>query len=420
MLATDETTPGPGSKPGPTPPTPALAQLTPAALPWEAPAPAPPIRARAPLQWLGSLPGRGLDALCRSGRPDAVPDAGLSLDALAARVRESPRANAYLSLEPGLRQILTNDGLVTWAAARRHAFIVGGVHAPDPDAFTRILAHARGALAAARYRRVLLFPLASDERHAACAAGFKSMMVGAEAIIDPHGFVLHGKRHADLRQMVNRGTKRYGLRVSELSPVTHHGVMAQLYWRWLDDRPAGHRMQLLVGTPCLERPAGRRYFGVFAPGDAQHPVPVAFVSLTPGWGGRGWGLDVMVRSPDAPAGAMDVLLTHIIGQLADEGAERFSLGACPMAERTPIPSGDSRVLRAVFRWLYRSSLARRLFPFDSLARYKDKFTPTWEAVHLAGWPTINAGALYTGCRMWGLFGPPPLTIGAHPAPVASL
>lgn len=355
------------------------------------------------LRWLTDVPGRSGDLLFPSAHPERVPDTPVPLPELAAIVRGSPRGNAYLSLEPNLRTFRTDDGVLTWAAAPRHAMSVGGVHVTGDG--ERLLGDFRDALSAARFSKVMLFPVATEERRLVRSAGFRSLMVGAEAFVDTASFTLRGRKHADLRQMVNRGRKRYGVTVTEVDPASTAASLDHLYHHWLDARPLTDPMALLIGTPCFDRPLGRRYFAARSP---DRPEAVAFVTVTPGWDGAGWGIDVMAREPDAPAGAMDVLLTEVITRLADEGVDVVSLGACPMAERTPLPERDSRFLRMIFRWLYKSSWGNGLFPFHSLAHYKDKFRPRWEAVYIASWPKLNVWSLYAGCRMWGLFGRPPL------------
>lgn len=352
------------------------------------------------LQWLGAAPGRLVHALGRS--PSAIPSARVSLAELAEIVERSPRANGYLSLEPGLRIYRREEGVLTWASCGRTAFAVGGMHSEGtPQALLeRFVADAR----AAGYRRALLFPVSQAERSMTRDAGFSSVMVGSEAFIDLPGWSLSGKAKADLRQMVNRGTKRYGIRASEIGPLAELDELSGLYDQWMEARIVKARMKLLVGTPCFDRPARRRYFIAHA-GDPTQPV--AFCTITPG-AELTWGLDVMVRPPDAPAGAMDVLLARVLEILQAEGAKTFSLGAAPMAERVAAPQGESRFLHGVFRWLYKSWLGNRIFNFASLARYKDKFAPRWEAVYLAGSPRIGVWSLYVGCLMWGLFGHPPL------------
>ena len=346
------------------------------------------------------LPGRFVQAVSR--RPGPLPAAELTHGELARTVVASPRANAYLSLEPGLHPWKSEDGVLTWAAAGKVAFVVGGVHGQgDPRQLLRAF---YADACAAGFRQVLLFPVSADERAVVADAGFGSLMVGAEAFVDPTTFSMSGKAKADLRQMVNRATKRYGLRADELCPEGAAADVGPVYRDWLADRKTGHQMLLLVGRPAFGRPEGRRYFAVH---DADG-APTALVVLTPAWSGGGYGVDVMAREPDGPAGAMDLLLTHVIRVLADEGVHTLSLGASPMAERCDPPADDSRLLRPAFRFLYRSSLGNRLFGFESLARYKDKFDPHWEPVYFGGAPSCGVRALYAGCRMWGLFGPPPL------------
>jgi len=64
------------------------------------------------------------------------------------------------------------------------------------------------------------------------------------------------------------------------------------------------------------------------------------------------------------------------------------------------------LLRGIFWYLYRSYLGNKLFNFRSLHQYKIKFAPEWKTVYMAAWPRVSARALYVGCGMWGLFGPP--------------
>lgn len=324
----------------------------------------------------------------------------------------SPRANGYLSLEPGLQSFARGEDLLTWAAEGTTAFAVGGVHASqDPEG---LLAAFRAACAEAGYRRALVFPVGSQERETYHRAGFSTLLVGAEAAVCPTDFTLAGSRRADLRQMVNRGTMRHGIQVHETDAPSGSTLLGDLYQRWLLSRPAGHRFRLLVGTPRFLFPARRRYF--YGQG-STYPGPCAFITLTPGWGGSGYGLDVMARAPDAPAGAMETLLWEVIRTLGSEGVEILSLGACPMAERTALPEGDPKLLRLLLRWIYRSRLTNRLFAFRSLTHFKQKFAPSWQPVHMACWPSVGVSTLAAGCRMWGIFGP---ATGPGPMPVRGL
>ena len=132
--------------------------------------------------------------------------------------------------------------------------------------------------------------------------------------------------------------------------------------------------------------------------------------MTPGWGGKGYGLDVLARHPQAPPGAVDLLISESLFSLQQEGIEVFSLGSCPLIETGELERDDPRSLRWAFRLLRDKSWGNHIFRFQSLFRFKEKFDPRWEPIYIAGWPNIGFRTLYAGCRMWGLFGPPRLRI----------
>ncbi len=354
------------------------------------------------LQTLGDLPGRLASALQASPRcPELPAGERAALESLVAR---SPRGNAYLSLEPGLAVFEHADGVVTWAASGKTAFAVGGVH--SAAACTRLLRAFREHVERLGFRQVLLFPVSESERAGVEGADFQCLAVGSEAFLDPSRFALNGGAKADLRQMLNRGRGRNGLRAEEVRTDVSGESIVRIYDAWLAARPAGHRLQLLVGTPRLNEPFSRRYF---LARDAR--APQALVTLTPGWAGEGYGVDVMARAPDAPAGAMEVAMTSAIQTIGGEGVRRLSLGACPMYEHVRSANASRPALRRLLRWVYSSSVTRRLFAFESLPRFKRKFDPVWETSYIAAWPRVGAWSLYVGCRMCGLFGPRSLRTG---------
>ncbi|MCA9531353.1 MAG: DUF2156 domain-containing protein [Myxococcales bacterium] len=353
--------------------------------------------------WLPALldaPGRCAQGLVHPPAPlgEARPD----LDHVASVARKSRRANGYLSVDPELRAFECAAGLVTFATSGRTAFIVGGPHTGgQPAHIPALLSSFVEAARASGYRQVLLFPVLGTERDASLEAGFDTVPTGVEAFVDLQHLDFRGRAFADLRQMRNRARRRYGASVAELSPTRDRAAMEQVYARWLAERPAAHRMTLVVGKPALDAPRGRRYFGVSTPQGLQ-----AFLSVVPCFDGSGWGVDVMARPRATPAGAMDLLISDAALALRREGARVFSLGACPMALRGVPATPSHWLLRGIFWYLYRSFLGNRLFNFRSLHHYKRKFAPDWEPVYMAAWPRVSARALYVGCGMWGLFGAP--------------
>ncbi len=336
------------------------------------------------------------------GRAQPIIGDHLDRGELAARCAASPRYNGYLSLEPGLTYIATGaGGLISCAQSGRSAFAVGGVHGEGRDYEDVVREFVRRAQAA-RVRRALLFPVASDEVDRLNTLGFRSIQTGAEAVVSTAEFTLAGRAFADLRQMRNRAARRHGVSVVEVHPDAHRAVLLEIWREWLAHRPAQHQMTLLIGSPSLDHPDDRRYFAAFDGDGAM----VAFATMTPGFGGAAGGVDVMARRADAPAGTMDLLLSEAILALKADGVARVSLGACPMYSTHRPERAMARHLQLVFTTLYRSQLGNRVFGFQSLPAFKGKFAPSWHPTYLAAWPRMGAWPLYVGCGMWGLFGPP--------------
>lgn len=334
--------------------------------------------------------------------PDPLGESSPDLDDIARHAQRSNRANGYLSVDSELRAFRCDSGVVTFATSGRTAFVVGGPHTnTEAGETSALLKQFREAAESCGYRRILLFPILAAERDAAHNAGFDTVVTGVEAFVDLEEFTLAGKNFADLRQMRNRAKKRYDASVVELYPDANRVELERVYQTWLSERPTRHRMTLVVGKPEFEKPRGRRYFGVKT-GDHLE----AFITLVPCFDGRGWGVDVMARPDATPAGAMDLLISEAAKLVRDEGAELFSIGACPMAITEAGGRREHPLIRMVFRTLYSTRLGNRLFNFRSLHRYKMKFNPRWESVYMATWPRVSVFSLYVGCGMWGLFGSP--------------
>ena len=244
---------------------------------------------------------------------------------------------------------------------------------------------------------MLLFPVLSHERVQYEEEGFKSIHVGSEALIDVQKFHLSGRPRRNLRQTIQRANRDNQLVLKE-TPNEDIPQLRKVFEEWLDSRIRDFRMKVLVGSPGFDEPFRRRFFTCF-----NNELPVAFITITPGWNEKGWGMDIMARSPQAPPGVMEWLIAQTIEQLRGEGAETFSLGACPMRLIESRSPDESRILRFAFEGLYKGYLGGRLFRFRELARFKEQFRPTWIPIYFGGYPNVSVRALYDGCRMWGLF-----------------
>ena len=152
-------------------------------------------------------------------------------------------------------------------------------------------------------------------------------------------------------------------------------------------------MRLLVG---LHGACDRALFAVVS---TRCGEPVAYVEARPGFNGRGYGVDGMVRAPDAPAGAMELALNSLLEHRREAGDTWFSLGAVPL-------QGMDRsrpLLALICRGLRETALGNQLFHFSGLQRFKAKFAPQWRPVLIGDYRRVGIRSLYEGCRLWGLF-----------------
>ena len=102
---------------------------------------------------------------------------------------------------------------------------------------------------------------------------------------------------------------------------------------------------------------------------------VAFASWLPVRLRRGWCLDLMRRTPDAPYGVMEALITASILEARRRNLEEVSLGLVLDLEGSGLPPPAG--LGGVYGWLSRLDRNR------SLRQFKEKFGPRWEPRYLA-------------------------------------
>lgn len=105
---------------------------------------------------------------------------------------------------------------------------------------------------------------------------------------------------------------------------------------------------------------------------------VAFASLQPNFSSaqRRASIDLMRLLPDAPTNTMDFLFLSLMRQLRHEGWQEFDLGLAPLSGLE-----GGRVGERGLHMLY--SYTDRWFSFRGLRKFKEKFKPSWQPIHLA-------------------------------------
>lgn len=220
---------------------------------------------------------------------------------------------------------------------------------------------------------------ADDATRAAVPAGWRSLVVADDTIVDLPGLEFTGKRWNSVRSSLNRaGREDMTFRMTRLADESW-GVRQQLRAiseAWVGDKDLPE-MRFTLGTLDEAEDREVRLALAIAPnGDVD-----GFLSWLPvyGEGGvvRGWTIDLMRRRDGGFAPVMEYLIGSSAKQFSEEGAEIMSLSGAPLAHDYPPDAGIIAVLS--------ERLAEALEPvygFGSLHRFKQKFHPRYETMYL--------------------------------------
>jgi len=211
-------------------------------------------------------------------------------------------------------------------------------------------------------------------------AGWSSLQVAEETIVRPAGWSTEGKKMQDIRTSINRATKE-GVRAewqsySELPPSITRQIR-QLSELWVAEKDLPEMGFTLGGLDELIDPDVRLMIAVDADGTVQ-----GVTSWLPTFEeGRvvGWTLDFMRRAPDSMNGLMEFLIAQAILRARDEGISFVSLSGAPLARNEDAGGADDRS-PGILAFLSRT--LEPVYGFRSLLRFKMKFRPEFESLHL--------------------------------------
>ncbi|MFE6736395.1 bifunctional lysylphosphatidylglycerol flippase/synthetase MprF [Microbacterium sp. NPDC057650] len=220
---------------------------------------------------------------------------------------------------------------------------------------------------------------ADDATLAAVPEGWQSLVVADDTIVDLPGLEFTGKRWGAIRTATNRA-QREGVTFTVSRLVDERwGVRAQLQAiseLWVGDKDLPE-MRFTLGTLAeAEDPHVRVAIATAENGDVD-----GFLSWLPvyGRGGavRGWTLDLMRRRPGGFPPVMEYLIGMSAATFRDEGAEILSLSGAPLTHDYPPEAGAIAALSTRL-----SDLLEPVYGFKSLHRFKEKFHPRYETMHL--------------------------------------
>ncbi|HQX65559.1 MAG TPA: bifunctional lysylphosphatidylglycerol flippase/synthetase MprF [Dokdonella sp.] len=206
--------------------------------------------------------------------------------------------------------------------------------------------------------------------------GFDLFKLGELAIIPLAEFNLSGKRWEDLRHALNRSAREQ-LDFELIEPPFDTVLMSELEQvseQWLADKSAREkgfslgrfdRDYLEWGQIAIVRRAGEI---------------IAFANVLPAYGPGGvLSIDLMRHFADAPRGTMDFLFARIMLWGKEHGHDHFSLGMAPLSRvgDNPYARINERLAALAFEY------GGRIYNYQGLRRYKEKFAPQWVGAYLA-------------------------------------
>lgn len=213
-------------------------------------------------------------------------------------------------------------------------------------------------------------------------SGFEVLELGDEAIVSTSRFSMRGAERAPLRRAVARAEKagaRVRMRRASDIPPDQLARLGQLADEWRGEEPErGFSMALgRWGDPadgeCLVVEA------LIGEGTPQEQV-VGLLSFAP-WGRAGVSLDVMRRSPEAPNGTTELMITDLCRRGDEVGVRRISLNFAMF--RSVFEEGSELGAGPVLRTSRKVLLfLSRWWQMESLYRSNLKYSPDWAPRYL--------------------------------------
>ncbi|HXS73083.1 MAG TPA: bifunctional lysylphosphatidylglycerol flippase/synthetase MprF [Rhodanobacteraceae bacterium] len=206
--------------------------------------------------------------------------------------------------------------------------------------------------------------------------GFDLFKLGELATVPLAEFSLAGKRWEDLRAAVNRA-QREKLEFHIVEPPFDTALLDDLERvseAWLADRGAAEK-----GFSLGRFDPDYFSWSPIALVRREHEL-IAFANLQPPYGPNGTAsVDLMRQTPDAPRGSMDFLFAQVMQWAKAQGHAQFSLGMAPLANVGVHPYARVNEQLAALAFRY----GNRLYNYQGLRQYKDKFKPEWTGAYLA-------------------------------------
>lgn len=314
--------------------------------------------------------------LLSPGRVTALPDT-LSPAVADAALAATQRSEAMLAFTGDKKFLVSHAGdAFLMYQVRGRSWIVMGDPIGPYEAWPELLWGLR-AKADAAQGHLLLYQITPDLLPLAIEMGLQIVKYGEEAHVDLDAFRLEGGDMRRLRHCVRRA-EREGARFQIVPAAALPAIWVELKAvsdEWLATK---HQAEKGFSLGRFDRAYLSRFdFAIVR--DASGRI-AAFANI---WATRDrseLSVDLMRSREPLPYGAMDLLFAQLMLWGRAQGYRRFSLGLAPLAgiEARRLSPAWAKAASFIFRH------GERLYGFEGLRAYKDKFAPVWTPRYIAG------------------------------------
>ena len=230
----------------------------------------------------------------------------------------------------------------------------------------------------------VFYSVHESQRAELAKAGWDSLDVGTEMIVNPNEWQTRGKKWQDVRTAINKA-KRDGitdvLTTFKEAPFSVQTQIREISAQWAGKKALPEMGFTLGGVDELIDSRVRLLYAV----DGNGKV-LGVTSWLPTYRDGtiiGWTLDFMRHRTDSVNGIMEFLIARMAERLRDEdNVEFMSLSAAPLAGMGSSESEheESEVLRHALQMV--ADIMEPAYGFHSLFRFKLKFHPDEEKVYI--------------------------------------
>ncbi len=306
-------------------------------------------------------------------RGDSVPTAD---DARAVIKTDGGGTLSWMSTWEGMDYFRASSGLVPYQKHSGVAIALADPLGPAAGAQTSVTEFVH---AAEHDALIPCFFSASRLTREAIPAGWRTLVIADDTIVDLPGLAFTGKPWAHVRSALNRADREgITFRMTTLAAESW-GVRQQLRAiseSWVGDKGLPE-MRFTLGTlQEAADPEVRIALAISPAGDVD-----GFLSWLPVYGAggdhRGWTLDLMRRRDGGFGAVMEFLIGSSARIFAEEGAQILSLSGAPLARE--VADDEGRIAQLLGQL---SGILEPVYGFRSLHRFKQKFNPRYEPIYL--------------------------------------